>query len=206
MTDTLLELRGIARYFDVSPPWLDRVLERRGRVTLKAVDGIDLTIRKGETRRPRRRIGLRQVDGRAPHRRLVRADARLGSLRRRDHRGRRREQRRARAAARAARHADDLPGPVREPQSALARGGHRRRADPRARCRGTSRARARRARRPRCCSRSGSPPRTARSIRTSSRAGSASASRSRARCRPIRSSWCATSRRRRSTSRCRRRC
>ena len=46
---TLLELRGVARYFDVSPPWLDRVLERRGRVTLKAVDGIDLAIRKGET-------------------------------------------------------------------------------------------------------------------------------------------------------------
>ena len=45
----LLELRGVARYFDVSPPWLDRVLERRGRVTLKAVDGIDLAIRKGET-------------------------------------------------------------------------------------------------------------------------------------------------------------
>jgi len=47
--NTLLELRNIARYFDVSPPWLDRILERRGRVTLKAVDGIDLAIRKGET-------------------------------------------------------------------------------------------------------------------------------------------------------------
>jgi peptide/nickel transport system ATP-binding protein len=47
--DTLLELRQVARYFDVSPPWLDRVLERRGRVTLRAVDGIDLAIRKGET-------------------------------------------------------------------------------------------------------------------------------------------------------------
>ena len=49
MSETLLELRGVARYFDVSPPWLDRVLERRGRVTLKAVDGIDLAIRKSET-------------------------------------------------------------------------------------------------------------------------------------------------------------
>ncbi len=49
MSETLLELRGVARYFDVSPPWLDRVLERRGRVMLKAVDGIDLAIRKGET-------------------------------------------------------------------------------------------------------------------------------------------------------------
>jgi peptide/nickel transport system ATP-binding protein len=45
----LLELSNVARYFDVSPPWLDRVLERRGRATLKAVDGVDLSIRKGET-------------------------------------------------------------------------------------------------------------------------------------------------------------
>jgi peptide/nickel transport system ATP-binding protein len=45
----LLELAGVARYFDVSPPWLNRVLERRGRVILKAVDGIDLTIANGET-------------------------------------------------------------------------------------------------------------------------------------------------------------
>ena len=49
MSDTLLELRNVTRYFDVSPPWLNRVLERRGRVTLKAVDGIDLVIGKGET-------------------------------------------------------------------------------------------------------------------------------------------------------------
>jgi peptide/nickel transport system ATP-binding protein len=49
VSDILLELRNVARYFDVSPPWLNRVLERRGRVTLKAVDGIDLAIRKGET-------------------------------------------------------------------------------------------------------------------------------------------------------------
>jgi len=48
-SDALLRVAGLARYFDVSPPWLDRVLERRGRVILKAVDGIDLAIRKGET-------------------------------------------------------------------------------------------------------------------------------------------------------------
>ncbi len=49
MTTDLLRLKGVARYFDVSPPWLNRVLERRGRVILKAVDGIDLAIRRGET-------------------------------------------------------------------------------------------------------------------------------------------------------------
>jgi peptide/nickel transport system ATP-binding protein len=49
MSDALLELQHVARYFDVSPPWLDRVLERKGRAMLKAVDGIDLTLRRGET-------------------------------------------------------------------------------------------------------------------------------------------------------------
>src|SRR6266542_3530088 len=49
MSDTPLELQHVARYFDVSPPWLDRVLERKERALLKAVDGIDLTLRRGET-------------------------------------------------------------------------------------------------------------------------------------------------------------
>jgi ABC-type oligopeptide transport system ATPase subunit len=49
MTDALLTLTNVARYFDVSPPWLNRVLEGKGRVILKAVDGINLAIRKGET-------------------------------------------------------------------------------------------------------------------------------------------------------------
>ena len=49
MSDALVEVQGIARYFDVSPPWLDRVLERRGRSVLKAVDGVDLALAHGET-------------------------------------------------------------------------------------------------------------------------------------------------------------
>jgi len=49
MTEPLLQLRSVARDFDVSPPWLNRVLERRGRVLLHAVAGVDLAIRKGET-------------------------------------------------------------------------------------------------------------------------------------------------------------
>ena len=49
MSDALLELDDVARYFDVSPPWLNRVLERKPRVLLKAVDGVDLAIRRGET-------------------------------------------------------------------------------------------------------------------------------------------------------------
>ena len=49
MTEVLLELNGVARYFDVSPPWLNRVIERKPRVLLKAVDGVDLAIHRGET-------------------------------------------------------------------------------------------------------------------------------------------------------------
>ncbi len=45
----LLEVRDLARDFDVSPPWLDRVLEGAPRVHLKAVDGVTFTINRGET-------------------------------------------------------------------------------------------------------------------------------------------------------------
>jgi peptide/nickel transport system ATP-binding protein len=45
----LLELIDIARYFDVSAPWLNRVLERKPRQILKAVDGVSLSIATGET-------------------------------------------------------------------------------------------------------------------------------------------------------------
>ncbi|MEQ9643059.1 MAG: ATP-binding cassette domain-containing protein [Alphaproteobacteria bacterium] len=45
----LLQVADLARYFDVSPPWLNRVIERRPRAVVKAVDGIDFRIAKGET-------------------------------------------------------------------------------------------------------------------------------------------------------------
>jgi len=47
--DALLKLTDVARTFDVSPPWLDRVLERKPRALLKAVDGVSLAIARGET-------------------------------------------------------------------------------------------------------------------------------------------------------------
>jgi peptide/nickel transport system ATP-binding protein len=49
MSDALLTLTDVARTFDVSPPWLDRVLERKPRALLKAVDGVSLSIARGET-------------------------------------------------------------------------------------------------------------------------------------------------------------
>ena len=45
----LLRLEGVSRDFDVSRPWLNRVLEREPRRLLRAVDRIDLGVERGET-------------------------------------------------------------------------------------------------------------------------------------------------------------
>lgn len=45
----LLKIQGLKRYFDVSRPWLNRVLEGKGRQILKAVDGIDFSLDHGKT-------------------------------------------------------------------------------------------------------------------------------------------------------------
>ncbi|QJR16175.1 ABC transporter ATP-binding protein [Usitatibacter palustris] len=45
----LLEVRDLARSFDVSRPWLNRVLEGSPKQILKAVDGVSFTINRGET-------------------------------------------------------------------------------------------------------------------------------------------------------------
>ncbi|MFB9146770.1 ABC transporter ATP-binding protein [Halomonas alkalicola] len=47
--EVLLAARDLARHFDVSRPWLNRLLEGGERLTLKAVDGVSFTIRRGET-------------------------------------------------------------------------------------------------------------------------------------------------------------
>ena len=45
----LVRAEGLAKTFDVSPPWLNRVLERKPRQLLHAVDEASFSIRKGET-------------------------------------------------------------------------------------------------------------------------------------------------------------
>ena len=45
----LVVLTDVARTFDVSAPWLERILERKPRTLLKAVDSVSMTIAKGET-------------------------------------------------------------------------------------------------------------------------------------------------------------
>jgi peptide/nickel transport system ATP-binding protein len=45
----ILRVSNLKRYFDVSPSFLVRLLERQSRQTLRAVDGVSFTIGKGET-------------------------------------------------------------------------------------------------------------------------------------------------------------
>ena len=47
--DILLDVRDIAKEFDVSKPWLNRVIEGQPHQILKAVDGVSFTIDRGET-------------------------------------------------------------------------------------------------------------------------------------------------------------
>jgi len=48
-TPPLLRVSGLKRYFDVSKPLLNRLLEGKPRMILKAVSGIDFELKKGET-------------------------------------------------------------------------------------------------------------------------------------------------------------
>ena len=49
MAEVLLEARNLAKDFDVSRPWLNRVIEGAPRQLLKAVDDVSFTINRGET-------------------------------------------------------------------------------------------------------------------------------------------------------------
>src|SRR5258708_12025301 len=46
---SFVEIKNLRRVFDVSKPWLNRVLEGGHLEFLKAVDGVTFDIRKGET-------------------------------------------------------------------------------------------------------------------------------------------------------------
>ena len=45
----LVEVAGLKRYFDVSPPLLNRTIEGTGRRIVRAVDGVGFSIARGET-------------------------------------------------------------------------------------------------------------------------------------------------------------
>lgn len=48
-TSPLIEVRGLAKRFDVSAPWLERVLTGRPRQHVHAVNGLDFDIMRGQT-------------------------------------------------------------------------------------------------------------------------------------------------------------
>lgn len=45
----LVQVKDAARWFDVSAPWLERVLSGKPRTMLRAVDGVSFSINRGET-------------------------------------------------------------------------------------------------------------------------------------------------------------
>ncbi|HSF62866.1 MAG TPA: oligopeptide/dipeptide ABC transporter ATP-binding protein [Paracoccaceae bacterium] len=45
----LLQVSGLKRTFDLSRPWINRLIERTGRQVVHAVDGVDFTIERGTT-------------------------------------------------------------------------------------------------------------------------------------------------------------
>ena len=198
----LVEVENLGRIFDVSKPWLNRVIERPAAPAAGRGRGRDLHHRPARDLRAGRRIRLRQVDGRQDDGRPDAADHRRG-------RDRRRLDEQSEAGRRpppaAPPHPDDVPGPLRQPQSALARARHRRRADPRLRHRAE--------RATQIAAEVGEllqagRPRSGRRRQVSARVlrRPAPAHRDRARARlASRNSSCATSRPRRSTCRCRRR-
>ncbi|MGY4426846.1 ABC-type glutathione transport system ATPase component [Bradyrhizobium sp. JR6.1] len=49
MSGTLIEVKNLRRVFDVSKPWLNRVIEGGHLEFLKAVDGVSFDIKRGET-------------------------------------------------------------------------------------------------------------------------------------------------------------
>jgi peptide/nickel transport system ATP-binding protein len=49
VTAPLVQARDLAKVFDVSVPWLNRVIERRPRQLLHAVDGVSFDIQRGQT-------------------------------------------------------------------------------------------------------------------------------------------------------------
>ena len=52
MSDTpqpLVRATDLAKTFDVSPPWLNRVIERKPKMLLKAVNGVSFDIERGKT-------------------------------------------------------------------------------------------------------------------------------------------------------------
>src|SRR5512134_1018205 len=49
MSAALVQVNDLAKVFDVSAPWLNRVIDRKARQFVHAVDGVSFSIEKGKT-------------------------------------------------------------------------------------------------------------------------------------------------------------
>jgi peptide/nickel transport system ATP-binding protein len=49
MSTPLVEVKDLAKTFDVSAPWLNRVVEGKPRQFVHAVDGVSFSIQRGKT-------------------------------------------------------------------------------------------------------------------------------------------------------------
>ncbi len=127
-TDAFVTVRDLRKVFDVSKPWLERTIERAPKQFLKAVDGLSFDIRKGETFALVGESGsgkstvARMVVGLLP---ATGGEVMVDGVSMTATRGF------GGAGPDAPADPDDLPGPLRFPQSALAGEGHHRRTDPR---------------------------------------------------------------------------
>ncbi len=172
--EPLLVVRDLAKTFKAKRGW-----PVPKTVAVRALDGVSFSVARGRGARHRRRVGLRQVDGRA---RLPAPDR--ARCRHRPFRRRRRGVRRLRGAAvLAAAASDRVPGPRLGARSAPAHRRRARRADPGPRHR--EGARGARAASHASSTRSACRRRRRGATRTSSRAVSASASASPARSRSV---------------------
>ena len=205
----LVEARGLKRVFDVSQPWLSRLIDREPRRLLKAVDGVDFAVDRGETLGIVGELGsgkstlARMVVG------LLRPSAGAGADRRRRSRRDRRSTARRAVRRRMQMIFQDpyaslnprwrVGAIIDEPIFAFRLMEHDTRAPAAPSVAASPREPAN------FCASSDSIPPTRANIPTNSPAGSASGSRSRARSPRTPTSSSATSRHRRSTSRSRRR-
>ncbi len=196
-----IDVKNLRRVFDVSKPWLNRVLEGGHLEFLKAVDGVTFDIAKGETFALVGESGsgkttvARMVVGLLPPSSGEVVIDGVSMSDARQMQARQRLRRRIQMI---------FQDPYASLQPAASGQRHRRRADPRLRP-DRGRAQHSRPRRRAIKHWSACIPTTAGSFRMNFPAVSASASRSRGHWRPKPSSSSATSRPRRSMSRCRRR-